>query len=175
MTNPNKNRYYHRSFGRRIAFQVLYQEELNPGSIDEFSDDFIYAELNQLCSKVSSSDETVAAEIQTVQNEIVNDDVDTSEPISYDDLLELVAFVKQMVAGTRGHRKEIDEKISQVSKNWSIARMAPVDRTLLRMGTYEMTWGKTPKVVVISEVLALAKNFGTPPSIAFINGILDSV
>ncbi len=36
------------------------------------------------------------------------------------------------------HREEIDKLISTTAENWKIHRMLPVDRNLLRIGTYEM-------------------------------------
>ena len=172
----NKNKFRNRSFGRQVAFQVLYQEELNPGSIENFSDDFIHVELHQLCSQINMSDEEEAQdEIQAIQEEIVNEDVDTSHPVSYDELLELVAFVKQLVEGTREHLQEIDKVIAETSRNWTIARMAVTDRSIIRMAVFEMKWIKTPRQIVINEAIELAKKFGTDSSIAFVNGILDTI
>jgi N utilization substance protein B len=53
--------------------------------------------------------------------------------------------------------------------------MNVTDRSILRIAVYEILFMDTPKPVVISEAVELAKKFGTDQSAAFINGILDKV
>ena len=60
--------------------------------------------------------------------------------------------------------------------NWRFERIAAVDRTILRLGTYElMKEGETPAAVVIDEAVELAKRFGEAESHAFVNGVLDAI
>lgn len=80
-----------------------------------------------------------------------------------------------LYAGTMKHRDSIDQRISQVAKNWSLKRMAATDRNLLRLGCFEMDYHDTPKNVVIDESVELAKKFGTENSAGFVNGILDKL
>mgnify|MGYP000870970228 FL=1 len=86
-------------------------------------------------------------------------------------------FIVQLVQGTLEHLKEIDQRISRFSPNWPLERMAVVDRTLLRMATYEMLFsgGDVHPVVVINEAVELAKIYGDIHSHAFINAILDRI
>lgn len=87
---------------------------------------------------------------------------------------ELAAWAEELYQGTLNHRAAIDERLSKTAENWSVHRMAVVDRNLLRLGVYEMTiQGQTPPRVVIDEAVELAKRFGTAESPAFVNGILD--
>jgi len=86
---------------------------------------------------------------------------------------EILKFARQLKAGVQENRAELDEKIGQKSKNWSLARMAVTDRNILRLALYEMTSLKTPKPVVINEAIQLADRFGAAESPAFVNGILD--
>ena len=51
--------------------------------------------------------------------------------------------------------------------------MAATDRSLLRLGAYEILFTQTPGPVVINEAVELAKRFGTAHSAQFVNGILD--
>ena len=54
--------------------------------------------------------------------------------------------------------------------------MALVDRTVLRLGTYELLFcSDTPPAVVLDEAIELGKKFGNAESGAFINGILDQI
>ena len=74
-------------------------------------------------------------------------------------------------------REEIDRHISATSENWKIHRMLPVDRNLLRIGTYEMLFAAepTPPAVAIDEVIELARRFGSADSPGFVNGVLDRI
>jgi len=86
---------------------------------------------------------------------------------------EILKFARQLKAGVQENQAELDEKIEQISKNWSLARMSVTDRNILRLALYEMTYVKTPKPVVINEAIELAKKFGSAESSGFVNGILD--
>ncbi len=85
-------------------------------------------------------------------------------------------FVTHLVAHTTAHLKEIDALLSRYATNWTLNRMAMVDRNILRLGTYELMFGdETPPKVVINEAVELAKQFGTADSGKFVNGVLDSI
>jgi len=86
---------------------------------------------------------------------------------------ELIEFARELVAGTRRNRPEIDQKIEAVAENWTLDRMAVTDRNVIRMGAYELFHTDTPNRVVIDEAIELAKKFGTANSAQFVNGILD--
>ncbi len=71
---------------------------------------------------------------------------------------------------------EIDDLIERHAQNWRIARMAAVDRNLLRMATAEMLGFKaTPHPIVINEALEIARRYAAPESLNFLNGVLDAV
>ena len=86
---------------------------------------------------------------------------------------EIHKFARQLLAGVQEKKAEMDERIGQISKNWSLARMSVTDRNILRLALYEMQYVNTPKPVVINEAIELAKKFGSAESRAFVNGILD--
>ena len=86
----------------------------------------------------------------------------------------LQAFCLSLVDGVVTHQAEIDEKLAAAADNWRLARMATVDRNLLRLGTFEMLYQKeNPPAVVLDEVIELARRFGSADSSAFVNGVLD--
>jgi N utilization substance protein B len=70
-------------------------------------------------------------------------------------------------------RGMLDERIRSVAENWTLARMAPTDRNVLRLGAFEILQTDTPYQVVIDEAVELARKFGTAQSPQFVNGILD--
>ena len=85
-------------------------------------------------------------------------------------------FVTSLVKGTLEHLTQIDPLLSRYATNWSLHRMAMVDRNILRLGAYELLFGnETPPKVVINEAVELAKRFGTADSGKFVNGVLDSI
>lgn len=125
-----------RSRARSVAFQVLFQEDLNPES------------------GVVQSD-------QMVQDELVHED--------------LIKFARGLIAGVRRCRKEIDEKLESIARNWTLERMAATDRNALRLATFEIMYTNTPGPVVVNEAINLAKRFGSAESSQFVNGILDKL
>ena len=85
-------------------------------------------------------------------------------------------FAAQLVAGTLQNLGELDGLLEKHTSNLKVARMGYVDRSLLRMATYELKHvSDTPASVVIDEAIELGKQFGNEETPSFINGILDSV
>lgn len=85
-------------------------------------------------------------------------------------------FAEHLVCGTLSHKDEIDAFIVQNAINWSLERMAAVDRNILRLAVYELLYEKSiPPKVSINEALEISKKYSTPKSSAFINGILDHI
>lgn len=87
----------------------------------------------------------------------------------------LVIFGNELLAGVRKNLKAIDSLIGKHASNWSIKRMATIDRNILRLATYEMVLGGVPGRVVINEAIELAKRYGHHNSSQFVNGILDRI
>lgn len=69
-----------------------------------------------------------------------------------------------------------DELISSASIKWSLSRLSPVDRSILRMSVYHLKFcTDIPPKVVINEAVELAKKYSTAQSAGFVNGVLDAV
>lgn len=85
-------------------------------------------------------------------------------------------FALRLVDGTLENQTEIDRTVQAVAQNWNIARMAVIDRNVLRLATYELLHcPDIPPKVAINEAIELGKRFSTQNSGAFINGILDKI
>ncbi|GAC1306190.1 MAG: transcription antitermination factor NusB [Vulcanimicrobiaceae bacterium] len=83
------------------------------------------------------------------------------------------AFVRDLVLGTLEHEAEADALISPLLEGWTIDRLPTLDRLVLRMSVYEMTYRReTPRAVVINEAVELAKKFSTDDSPRYVNGVL---
>jgi N utilization substance protein B len=85
-------------------------------------------------------------------------------------------FAVVLVAGVGVHRARIDALLEQASVGWELSRMPVVDRTLLRIATYELLeQPEIPVAVVIDEAVELAKQYSTEESGKFVNGMLTTV
>ncbi len=85
-------------------------------------------------------------------------------------------FAKNLIDGTESNRPSLDGHIRSVAKNWELGRMASVDRTLLRLASFELLHcHDTPVSVIIDEALEIAKAYSSHDSSKFINGILDRI
>ena len=82
-------------------------------------------------------------------------------------------YTLEIVEGVVSHRIAIDEFLETYSQGWTLERMPAVDRTILRIGTWELLYNDdVPDGVAISEAVALAKTLSTDESPSFINGLL---
>lgn len=85
-------------------------------------------------------------------------------------------FAKRLVYGVIENLPAIDRIISAVSKDWSLSRIARVDRNIMRMALYEMLYCEDiPSGVSVNEAVEMGKIFGGKDSSKFINGILGKV
>jgi N utilization substance protein B len=87
---------------------------------------------------------------------------------------ELVAFCLTLFDGVVANLEDIDSKLTTAAENWRLARMAVVDRNVLRLGAYELLHtSETPANVTFDEAIELARRYGSAESSAFVNGVLD--
>jgi N utilization substance protein B len=84
-------------------------------------------------------------------------------------------FIRDLVYGTLEHAAESDALIAPLLEGWTLERLPLLDRIVLRMSVYELTFHKeTPRAVVINEAVELVKKFSTEDSGRFVNGVLAS-
>ena len=92
--------------------------------------------------------------------------------------LEDPSFTWQLVIGVVDHLQEIDKIIEKAAPEWPLSQISVVDRNVLRIGLFELLYGKredVPPKVAINEAIELAKSFGGESSGKFINGVLGTV
>jgi N utilization substance protein B len=136
---------------RELALQTLYALEKGHGDAD-----VAVTHMRAWAEEKPSQDEDLAALVRGGE--------------------ELQSFAEMLVRGVMGKRDEIDEVIAQSSTNWKVARMAIVDRNILRMAIFELKHlHDIPPKVTLNEAIEIAKRYGTEDSGAFINGILDRI
>lgn len=84
-------------------------------------------------------------------------------------------YADKLIRGVLADVSEYDELLRKFSTNWTLERMAAVDRNILRMGLFEIQNTDVPVEVVIDEAVEIAKAFADKDSSSFINAILDKV
>ncbi len=85
-------------------------------------------------------------------------------------------YTVRLVQGVDLHRAAIDETITAYSSGWPLARMPAVDRNIVRIGVYELTYvDEVPNAVALSEAVGLARELSTDDSPSFVNGLLAKI
>jgi transcription antitermination factor NusB len=85
-------------------------------------------------------------------------------------------FAERLVQGAHAHTQLIDKIIEKYAENWTLGRMAVIDRNIIRMSSFEMLYmDDIPPKVSINEAVELAKKYGDEQSGSFVNGILDKI
>jgi N utilization substance protein B len=96
-------------------------------------------------------------------------------PISAD-WAEDSTFVKDLFSYTLKNDEKYQALIAERTKNWESERIALMDTILMKMAICElMNFPSIPVKVTINEYLELSKDYSTPKSNTFINGILDKI
>jgi N utilization substance protein B len=86
------------------------------------------------------------------------------------------AYTRVLVDGVAGHVGELDRTIGRHAEGWSVERMPTLDRTILRIATYELTFpGDVPPGAAIDEAVRAAKRLSTEDSGRFVNGVLGDI
>lgn len=83
----------------------------------------------------------------------------------------------ELVHGVGARRDEIDALLTRrVAPRWTLARLAAVDRAVLRLASYELLGApERSQALIINEAVVLARRFGTDDSPRFVNGVLSAI
>jgi N utilization substance protein B len=85
-------------------------------------------------------------------------------------------FAKDLLAKTLLRNSELEKEIVDKTPNWDKDRIAEVDAILLKMAICELLYfSSIPERVTLNEYLEIAKEYSTPKSSIFINGVLDKL
>lgn len=84
-------------------------------------------------------------------------------------------FTRELAEGADEHLDELDAEISELSRGWSLERIAPLERCIMRIALYEMFHrADIPIEVAIDEAVELTKEFCGADAPSFVNGILGT-
>ncbi len=84
-------------------------------------------------------------------------------------------FAKNVLEIVFQNKILIDKEIEAFSEHWSLDRITPIDRGILRIAVGELLLTDTEAPIIINEAIEIAKKFGSESSGKFINGILHAI
>jgi len=113
--------------------------------------------------------------------ESIGDAVDVKEIITrnierYKEAIDDQKFVSGLVDGVIAKLSDLDATLQPLAPEWPLDQIARIDRTILRIGLYELLFAgdSVPPKVAINEAVELAKAFGSDNSSKFVNGVLGT-
>lgn len=109
---------------------------------------------------------------RTIANALA--DFDTRQAEKLQSLSE-ADYVRSILAGLDTNGSVVDATISAALRGWTLPRLFPVDRAVLRIAVWELKFTDTPADVVRSEALSLAAEYGSDDAVSFIGGVLGAV
>jgi transcription antitermination protein NusB len=84
-------------------------------------------------------------------------------------------FTRELAEGVAANRDEVDDLISRHSTGWSLERIAPLERSIMRTALYEaLHRDDVPMEVAIDEAVELAKQYCGADAPGFVNGVLGA-
>lgn len=89
---------------------------------------------------------------------------------------EVPPYARELVEGVVEHGPAIDLLLEEHTQAWTVARMAALDRTILRVAVEEVRYrDDVPDSVAISEAVEAASELSSEESKSFVNGILGKI
>jgi transcription antitermination protein NusB len=116
------------------------------------------------------ADQRRSAVVALYQHEV------TGRPLADVTPPEASAFTRELIAGVLQHQDELDALIERYARNWTLDRIAPLERAILRVSLYEILHrSDVPDEVAIDEAVEAAKELCAAEAAGFVNGILGAV
>ena len=101
---------------------------------------------------------------------------DTGRPLDQVMPTDASSFTRELVDGVLQKQEELDALIERYAEGWTLNRIAPLERSILRTALYEMLYRTdVPDEVAIDEAVEAAKELCAAEAPKFVNGILGAV
>ena len=84
-------------------------------------------------------------------------------------------FAHELAEGVMARAQELDARIDEAAVDWRADRLGVVERTILRIGLFELERGNVPVEVALDEAVSLAKRYASEDAGRLVNGILGRV
>jgi N utilization substance protein B len=118
---------------------------------------------------MSRSDQRRAAVVALYQRDV------TGRPLEELIPRDASAFTKELIEGTEREQDALDAVIERHSVGWTLDRIAPLERSILRVALHEMQSREdVPVEVAIDEAIEAAKELCSADAPKFVNGILGA-
>jgi N utilization substance protein B len=89
---------------------------------------------------------------------------------------ETTDFARSLAVETLDEASAIDAALERhIKAGWTLDRVAPLERNILRVAVHELSAGDVPREVAIDEAVELAKSYCSADAPKFVNGILGSI
>ena len=86
------------------------------------------------------------------------------------------AFTRELVEGVEADRDSLDDSIARHASGWTLDRIAPLERNILRVAVHEMrNRPDVPHEVAIDEAVEAAKELCSADAPGFVNGVLGAI
>lgn len=85
------------------------------------------------------------------------------------------AYTVEVVNGVLAALPELDVVLSAHATSWPLERLAPLERSLLRLALYEIEHDIAPPEVAVDEAVRLARRYATDDAGALVNGVLGAI
>ena len=116
------------------------------------------------------SDQRRAAVVALYQRDV------TDRPLGELVPREASMFTRELVEGVEVEQEELDGLIERFAQGWTLDRIAPLERNILRVGLHELLHrADIPDEVAIDEAVEAAKELCSAEAPGFVNGILGAV
>lgn len=84
-------------------------------------------------------------------------------------------YAHRLAESVAARSAELDERITEVSEDWTADRLGAVERNVLRVALEELDEGEVPLEVVLDEAVTLAKRYASEDAARLVNGILGRI
>jgi N utilization substance protein B len=119
---------------------------------------------------VRRSDQRRAAVVALYQQDVTGRPIDDVLPST------VTLFTRELVEGVEVERQELDALIEKHAEGWTLDRIAPLERNILRVALHELLHRTDiPDEVAIDEAIEAAKELCAAEAPKFVNGILGAV
>lgn len=84
-------------------------------------------------------------------------------------------FTRELAEGVEVHREELDAMIARHARGWELGRIAPLERSIMRIALFEVAHrDDVPTEVALDEAVGLAKRYCGAEAPGFVNGVLGA-
>ena len=85
-------------------------------------------------------------------------------------------FTRELAEGVLAHATELDDEIARNARGWSIDRIAPLEKAIMRVALFELLHrDDVPDEVALDEAVGFAREYCGAPAPAFVNGVLGAI